>query len=169
MEDIDEPRAGAWRRAAATYRNWPRWARVAAPASAALIALAVAGALSGGPQEADVALDSSTTTATARATTTEAPATTERAPRPTTTVPPTTTPPTTTAAPALPPTTAAPPPPAPVAPAPAPKAPAPAPVPAVGPFANCDAARAAGAAPLHVGDPGYAPKLDRDKDGVACE
>lgn len=36
-------------------------------------------------------------------------------------------------------------------------------------YANCAAARAAGAAPLHRGDPGYAPKLDRDKDGVACE
>ena len=39
----------------------------------------------------------------------------------------------------------------------------------LGPFANCDAARAAGAAPLYVGEPGYSPKLDRDKDGVACE
>ncbi|MEV4311149.1 excalibur calcium-binding domain-containing protein [Actinocrispum sp. NPDC049592] len=36
-------------------------------------------------------------------------------------------------------------------------------------YANCDAARAAGAAPLHVGEPGYRAALDRDKDGVACE
>ncbi|NKY40570.1 excalibur calcium-binding domain-containing protein, partial [Cellulomonas septica] len=36
-------------------------------------------------------------------------------------------------------------------------------------FANCDAARAAGAAPLHLGDAGYRSGLDRDKDGVACE
>ena len=36
-------------------------------------------------------------------------------------------------------------------------------------YANCDAARAAGAAPLHRGDPGYAPHLDGDGDGVACE
>lgn len=36
-------------------------------------------------------------------------------------------------------------------------------------FANCDEARAAGAAPLYAGSPGYAPKLDGDKDGVACE
>jgi endonuclease YncB( thermonuclease family) len=36
-------------------------------------------------------------------------------------------------------------------------------------YANCDAARAAGAAPLHAGEPGYSTKLDRDKDGVACE
>ncbi|MFC8429734.1 excalibur calcium-binding domain-containing protein [Streptomyces sp. NPDC057253] len=36
-------------------------------------------------------------------------------------------------------------------------------------YENCDEARAAGAAPLHRGDPGYGPHLDRDGDGVACE
>lgn len=36
-------------------------------------------------------------------------------------------------------------------------------------YANCAAVRAAGAAPLHRGDPGYSSKLDRDGDGVACE
>ncbi|MFC0627116.1 excalibur calcium-binding domain-containing protein [Kribbella deserti] len=36
-------------------------------------------------------------------------------------------------------------------------------------YANCAAARAAGAAPLYTGDPGYSRKLDRDGDGVACE
>lgn len=36
-------------------------------------------------------------------------------------------------------------------------------------YANCDAARAAGAAPLHRGDPGYRSALDGDDDGVACE
>jgi competence protein ComEC len=36
-------------------------------------------------------------------------------------------------------------------------------------YQNCTAVRAAGAAPLYVGDPGYSTKLDRDKDGVACE
>ncbi|WP_246117329.1 GmrSD restriction endonuclease domain-containing protein [Cellulomonas composti] len=36
-------------------------------------------------------------------------------------------------------------------------------------FANCAAAWAAGAAPLHRGDPGYAARLDRDGDSVACE
>lgn len=36
-------------------------------------------------------------------------------------------------------------------------------------FANCSEARAAGAAPVMRGDPGYAPKLDRDGDGVGCE
>ncbi|TQL02056.1 excalibur calcium-binding domain-containing protein [Cellulomonas sp. SLBN-39] len=43
--------------------------------------------------------------------------------------------------------------------------------PAAGPvyFENCDAARAAGAAPVRAGDPGYASHLDRDDDGVGCE
>jgi len=36
-------------------------------------------------------------------------------------------------------------------------------------FENCDAARAAGAAPVHRGDPGYGSHLDGDGDGSACE
>jgi len=36
-------------------------------------------------------------------------------------------------------------------------------------YANCTAVRAAGAAPLYRGQPGYASHLDRDGDGVACE
>jgi len=36
-------------------------------------------------------------------------------------------------------------------------------------FANCTAARAAGAAPVRRGQPGYGPHLDRDGDGVGCE
>ena len=36
-------------------------------------------------------------------------------------------------------------------------------------YRNCDAARAAGVAPLHRGDKGYGRHLDRNKDGVACE
>jgi|GEM_PF-4099699 len=36
-------------------------------------------------------------------------------------------------------------------------------------YRNCDAARAAGAAPIRIGQPGYRPPLDRDGDGVACE
>lgn len=35
--------------------------------------------------------------------------------------------------------------------------------------ANCAAVRAAGAAPIYAGDPGYSSDLDRDGDGVACE
>ncbi|MBO1756450.1 DUF1524 domain-containing protein [Allobranchiibius sp. CTAmp26] len=36
-------------------------------------------------------------------------------------------------------------------------------------YANCAAARAAGAAPLYRGQPGYRAGLDRDHDGIACE
>lgn len=36
-------------------------------------------------------------------------------------------------------------------------------------YPNCAAARVAGAAPLHRGQAGYRPALDRDRDGVACE
>jgi hypothetical protein len=36
-------------------------------------------------------------------------------------------------------------------------------------YASCKAARAAGAAPLRRGDPGYRSGLDRDGDGIACE
>jgi hypothetical protein len=36
-------------------------------------------------------------------------------------------------------------------------------------YARCADARAAGAAPIHEGEPGYAPHLDRDGDGIACE
>ncbi|BDV31411.1 GmrSD restriction endonuclease domain-containing protein [Microbacterium terricola] len=36
-------------------------------------------------------------------------------------------------------------------------------------YANCDAVRTAGAAPIRTGDPGYSRKLDRDGDGVGCE
>ena len=36
-------------------------------------------------------------------------------------------------------------------------------------YPNCAAARAAGAAPIRRGDPGYRAGLDRDGDGVACD
>jgi hypothetical protein len=36
-------------------------------------------------------------------------------------------------------------------------------------YPNCAAARAAGAAPVRVGQPGYARHLDRDGDGKGCE
>lgn len=58
---------------------------------------------------------------------------------------------------------------------PAPEAPvveeqqAPAPAPAAAYYPNCAAVRAAGAAPIYAGDPGYSSDLDRDGDGVACE
>ena len=64
--------------------------------------------------------------------------------------------------------------PAPTPPAPAPTPPAPAPTPpAPAPtekyYANCAAVRAAGAAPILRGQPGYSSKLDRDGDGIGCE
>ena len=53
-------------------------------------------------------------------------------------------------------------------------APAPATVPTPKPagdvyYENCTAVRAAAAAPIHVGEPGYSRKLDRDGDGIGCE
>lgn len=36
-------------------------------------------------------------------------------------------------------------------------------------YRNCDAARAAGAAPIRAGQPGYREGMDGDGDGIACE
>ncbi|MEK5231923.1 excalibur calcium-binding domain-containing protein [Lysinibacillus sp. FSL K6-0232] len=36
-------------------------------------------------------------------------------------------------------------------------------------YKNCSQVRAAGAAPIYSGEPGYARHLDRDGDGVGCE
>lgn len=59
------------------------------------------------------------------------------------------------------------------APAPAPRSSlyGPAPASAAGGtrYANCSEARAAGAAPVRRGQPGYGSHLDRDNDGVGCE
>lgn len=56
-----------------------------------------------------------------------------------------------------------------LAPAPAPVV-TPEPAPAPGAYyQNCSDAKAAGAAPLYRGSPGYRPGLDGDNDGVACE
>lgn len=38
-----------------------------------------------------------------------------------------------------------------------------------GAYRNCAAARAAGAAPVYSGQPGYGIHLDRDRDGIGCE
>jgi hypothetical protein len=60
----------------------------------------------------------------------------------------------------------------PAEPVPSSPAPAPADVPAgtpAEPYADCAAARAAGAAPVHRGDPGWSDRMDGDGDGVACE
>ena len=36
-------------------------------------------------------------------------------------------------------------------------------------YPRCAAARAARAAPIYEGEPGYRPELDGDGDGIACE
>ena len=36
-------------------------------------------------------------------------------------------------------------------------------------YKNCSEARAAGAAPILRGEPGYASRLDKDNDGIACD
>ena len=36
-------------------------------------------------------------------------------------------------------------------------------------YSGCNAARAAGVAPLYDGEPGYRSELDGDSDGIACE
>ena len=36
-------------------------------------------------------------------------------------------------------------------------------------YPGCNAARAAGVAPIYRGEPGYRPELDGDDDGIACE
>ena len=63
---------------------------------------------------------------------------------------------------------AAAPPPAYLVPPPPPAAVLPA-APASAYYGDCDAARAAGAAPIRVGQPGYRKGLDRDGDGIACD
>lgn len=37
------------------------------------------------------------------------------------------------------------------------------------PYDNCTQARAAGPTPIREGTDGYAPHLDADRDGLACE
>jgi Excalibur calcium-binding domain len=36
-------------------------------------------------------------------------------------------------------------------------------------WGGCDDARAAGTAPIYLGEPGYRPEMDGDSDGIACE
>jgi hypothetical protein len=142
---------------AESYKAWPRWARITVPVVAGLVAVGGYGAATGsGDEHVNLHTPSSTTVV---ASTTERQTTTTVKVTTTTTAPTTTTttvPPTTMPASTAPPTTAAH-----VAPTTT--------QPASVYYANCDAARAAGAAPLHRGDPGYRSGLDRDNDGIACE
>lgn len=126
-------------------------------------------ALSTSQDQAPVA-DQSPTTSEARPTTTERVTATTRATTTTTVATTLTTVATTTTE--APTTTTAPPAPAPLPPPP-PAAPSSSTVPSRGGggvyYARCSDAKAAGAAPLRRGDPGYRPELDRDGDGIACE
>jgi hypothetical protein len=150
-------------------RNWPTSARVTIGVLAFTTLLGFGAAAAAAPHE-DVRAGSAVTTEAP--VTTARPTTTSPAPAPSTAPPattPTTAPPTTVAPPA-PPTTAAPPPTT-AAPTPQPLVAAPEraiAAPSVY-YENCDAARAAGAAPVFRGDPGYGGHLDRDGDGVGCE
>lgn len=125
-----------------------------------LTALVLAGCEGSTPSGGQVSTSSSPTTTTTRATTT----TSSPAPTTTTTTTTTTTPP---PVPAPQPNPQPQPQPQPK-PQPNPQ-PAPEPQPESVYYKNCDAARAAGAAPIYAGEPGYRSALDRDKDGVACE
>jgi hypothetical protein len=94
--DDDAPRRGGLAGIADTYRQWPRWAKVAAPLTAAMLVIAAIDALVSEPDE------ESTTTATTEETTTTARPTTTTTTEPTTTTDATTSTTTTT----TPPTTA---------------------------------------------------------------
>ncbi len=117
-----------------------------------LIGVFMPAACGAGEDSAEPANAGNTTTTVVDVTTTVAPVeppTTEPPPPPTTATPTTATPatarprPTTTEAPAS--------------------------VPSDNSYANCSEAKAAGAAPISRGEPGYSSSLDRDDDGIACE
>jgi outer membrane biosynthesis protein TonB len=163
------------------------WGVIAAVAVVAFIGGGVLLPATEPTEEAEAAVE--TTSAAPTSTSTSSPRPTTSTSRPTTTARPsrTTTTPTTTTrepAPAVAPSSAEreptpertyTPPPAPApdpAPAPAPEpeyTPPPTPAPESVYYANCTAARAAGAAPVLAGQPGYGTHLDRDGDGIGCE
>lgn len=153
------------------------------PAIAILPALIAAGLSAPAPEEAGTASEQGTTTtvtATTRPTTTSAKPTTTTAPPSTTTTlapVPFVAPVTTTTEPPVdtpPPLVEAEPEYVPPVEEPEPEYVPPPPVdvpeaPSAVSYANCDAVRAAGAAPIYAGQPGYSFDLDRDRDGVACD
>ncbi|WP_120284492.1 excalibur calcium-binding domain-containing protein [Rhodococcus rhodochrous] len=158
-------------------------ALIAGGGAVAILALGVLGNAVGGDDEptpvANTSVVATTTSSTSKATTTTRPTTATRATTTTSVAPsaaqsstpsaPTTTTPYIAPVPVYtpPPTTYTPPPiytPEPVyTPPPA------AEVPSKVYYKNCAAARAAGAAPVYIGEPGYGTHLDRDKDGIGCE
>ena len=142
----------------AAVRRWPRWAKWTAGIVTVLVILGLIGAASEEPKEQPVSVVGDIqTTLTLPPVTTAGPTTAAPTTQPATTQAPiTVTAPATTRAPV---TTAA------TTPATAPAPTRPSSV----YYANCTAARAAGAAPIYRGEPGYGSHLDRDNDGVACE
>lgn len=149
-----------WSTTWSSIKGWPRWAHWM---GGIFLLLLLIGAATGGPDEVNdndaprpVVGDSATTLTLPLATTTEMPTTTVAA----TTVPSTTLPPATatTGAPVTTRTTVA-----------TTVATTAAPTTASVFYANCDAVRAAGKAPLYRGQPGYRSALDRDNDGIACD
>jgi hypothetical protein len=165
-----------WPGLAETYRRWPRWARIGAPVSVALVAFIALGAVVGepdqNPDEVAVADESEPTT-------TERPSTTvERVTTTTTTAPPATT---TTAPPTT--TTTAPPPPPPPPPPPDPAPPPPPPPPpndchpsydpCLPIVSDVDCVGGSGDGPVYTGTVNVIGPdeydLDRDGDGVGCD
>ena len=161
---IEERPAGHRTGALGSVRAWPRWAKWTVGAVVALVILVAAT----GNQDDDTPVSvvgQVETTLTLPVATTSAPTTTVLA----TTIPPTTTPPATQAPTTVttPETTRA-----------TSAATVPATTPATAPattrassvsYANCAAVKAAGAAPIYRGQPGYGSHLDRDNDGIGCE
>lgn len=142
--------------------GWRRWGGLVLISAVAAPLLAACG---GSTDETEITPVTTTVTVTSTLTTTERPDTT------TVTSTVTAEPETTIAEPVEPPVDMD----ANVAPAAVAAIPEPTPAPVLAPapaatyYQNCTAVRAAGAAPLYAGSPGYSSKLDRDGDGVACE
>lgn len=155
----DDPQGKGTNQVLAAVRGWPSWAKWAAGAGVVLLLIAAA---AGGGEDEDrpvsVVGEVATTLTLPLASTVPAPPVTQ-APTTEATAPATTRAPATT----VPATTAA------TAPATTAATSPPATRPASVYYANCTAARAAGAAPVYRGEPGYGSHLDRDNDGVGCE
>lgn len=141
----------AWTR----YRDLPRWGQiVSALVAVTLVATPFAGKEEQKPVEPVGATEEQLpfATTTIRETTTTSTSTT-----------------TTSTSTTVAPTTAAPPPPPTTRATVRTTTPPPTAAPRTVYYANCTEARAAGAAPVRRGDPGYHHHLDRDGDGIGCE
>lgn len=156
----DDPRGKGANQVLTVVRAWPRWAKWAAGAAVGVFLIAAAAAGGEDKDQPVSVVGQVETTLTLPVDTTVPPVT--QAPTTEATAPASTRAPATTAAtaPAI---TAA------TAPATTAATPPATTRPPAVYYANCAAARAAGAAPVRRGDPGYGSHLDRDNDGVGCE